>query len=259
MRTRPIASILNVMNLVVGDAFGEILRACWAAGGESGGAYEVIERDDGLIGVGDASRYFDPASRWGPLESRACERAAGRVLDVGCGAGRHAVVMAAAGLDVIGLDPSAGAVAVTRDRGVPAQLGSVTDPPYGLGTFDTFVMLGNNLGLLASRDRAPAVLSSLARLANPGARLYGGCLDPHATQDPAHIAYHQRNLELGRMPGQLQIRVRHKLLVTDWFDYLLVSPDELAGLVAGTPWALNDITVDGANYLAELVLNGAAS
>ncbi len=42
----------------LGDAFGQILMRWWRAGGLVGQAFEVIERDDGLIGVGDAARYF---------------------------------------------------------------------------------------------------------------------------------------------------------------------------------------------------------
>lgn len=235
----------------IGDAFGDILRACWAQGGEPGAVFEVIERDDGFIRAADASRYFVTPER-GQLELRACERAAGRVLDIGCGAGRHAVVMGEAGLDVVGLDLSPGAVEVARDRGVPAHRGSADRPPDGLGTFDTFVMLGNNLGLLSSRERAPVVLTALARLARPGARLYGSGMDPYVTEEPAHLAYQEHNRQVGRMPGQLRLRVRHMILATDWFDYLLLSPGELAELVTGTPWSLRDVSVDGPNYLAEL-------
>lgn len=175
-----------------GDAFGEILRACWAKDAQTGAAFEVIERDDGFIGVSDASSYFAPPTPQ-DLDLRACERATGRVLDVGRGAGRHAVAMARAGLEVVGLDTSPGAVEVTKSRGVPAYLGSVADLPDVLGTFDSFVLLGNNLGLLDSTHRAPAVLAALTRLARPGARLYGTCIDPGGTDDPTHIAYHGRN------------------------------------------------------------------
>lgn len=63
--------------------------------------------------------------------------------------------------------------------------GSIPQLPEGLGGFDTFLLLGNNLGLLAGWERAPAVLRSLAAVARPGARLYGSGVDPYATRNEA--------------------------------------------------------------------------
>ena len=88
-------------------------------------------------------------------------------------------------VDVVGLDTSSGAVATACERGVVARLGNVARPDGGLGRFDTFLMLGNNLGLLGSADQAHEVLTNLARLARPGARLYGTTVDPDAVELPA--------------------------------------------------------------------------
>lgn len=80
----------------LGDAFGELLVAqtCDLATPQ----YELVERDDGFLGVTDARLYFRETAGWESLERRACEQARGRVLDVGCGAGRHSIVMMARGL-----------------------------------------------------------------------------------------------------------------------------------------------------------------
>jgi SAM-dependent methyltransferase len=107
---------------VVGDAFGAILARCWEAGAVTGAAFEIVERDDGYIGVGDAARYFAGADSWSLIERWACERVTGRVLDVGCGAGRHALPLQAAGYEVVGLDTSPGAVAVAAQRGMPGVI-----------------------------------------------------------------------------------------------------------------------------------------
>jgi hypothetical protein len=76
---------------VAGDAFGQQL--------------ELVERDDGFLGVTEARAYFSQREQLGPLEAEACQEATGRVLDVGCGAGRHSLVMRARGLPVTGLEP----------------------------------------------------------------------------------------------------------------------------------------------------------
>jgi hypothetical protein len=58
-------------------------------------------------------------------------------------------------------NPAPGTVAVATQRGVTAVVGSVERIPSGLGLFDTVLLLGNNLSLLASAERAAVVLGSL--------------------------------------------------------------------------------------------------
>ena len=83
--------------LVIGDAFGQVLLACHAGGGVAGVAFESIERSDGHLGVMDAAKYFASADDWTPTTRFARERAAGRILDIGAGAGRVALVQGGAG------------------------------------------------------------------------------------------------------------------------------------------------------------------
>lgn len=151
-----------------GDAFGATLRRCWEAGLAPGASFEIVERDDGVLSVGEAARYFAGPESWSPIERWACDQATGRVLDVGCGAGRHAVPLAREGYDVIGMDASPGAVDIARERGVEAIVGAVENPPPELRGFDTVLLLGNNLGLLASPQEAPTVLANLAEVTRRG-------------------------------------------------------------------------------------------
>ena len=131
--------------------------------------------------------------------------------------------------------------------------GTVADlVAQGAGPFDSFLMLGGNLGLLESAEKAGLVLETLARLAAPDARIIGQGLDPYRTDNPLHLAYHQRNRALGRMGGQIRMRVRHQDVATDWFDYLFTSIDELTGLLEGSPWRLDRYEMDGAGYIAVL-------
>ncbi len=75
------------------DAFG---HALWDAYREGSGVH-VIEREDGYIDAEDAAAYLRPPGKWTVVEHAALRLARGRVLDVGCGAGRHALAPAGAG------------------------------------------------------------------------------------------------------------------------------------------------------------------
>jgi SAM-dependent methyltransferase len=211
-------------------------------------AIEIVERDDGFI---DASRfgpeaYFAPLRRWPKPQREASRLVRGRVLDVGCGAGRVAIELQGLGHEVGGIDVSPLALEVARRRGAKdLRQMAVTQVGPALGRFDTIVMFGNNCGLLGSRRRAPWLLRRFKAITTPGARILAESTDPHTTDKPEHVAYHQRNRLRGRMPGQLRIRIRHGPYKTPWFDYLLASPDELAELVVGTGWELTRVLGEG--------------
>lgn len=241
-----------------GDAFGTLLLACWERGVAPGAVLEIIERDDGYLDAGDVARYFAGPDAWGPLDRWACAQAKGRVLDVGAGAGRHALHLQEQGHDVVALDVSPLAVDVCRRRGIRqtfagtvAALAS-TDPE----PFDTFLLLGNNLGLLAGAEQAPRLLADLAALARPGAVLIGQSREWQRTERPVHLAYHGRNRAAGRLPGQVRMRVRYQELATDWFDYLFLNVEELQLLLAGTAWELERREVAGANHAVVLRSTG---
>jgi SAM-dependent methyltransferase len=252
-------------NLPAGDVFGTMLRDALAvatgvgprplAGGRlPRPVIEIIERDDGLINGALAEPYLAEPDQWPPYDHRALERVRGRVLDVGVGAGRTALVLQERGVPVTGLDTSAGAIRVSRTRGVRDLVHASIEQHATTGSrYDTFLLLGNNLGLLEGRDRAPAFLATLAEMASPGAQVIAQGTDPYGTTDPVQVGYHQDNRRRGRLGGQLRLRLRYRELATDWFDYLVCSPDELAELVAGTPWRLAGIdNADAPYYLATL-------
>lgn len=233
-------------DLPLGDAFGEALLA-QLAGGDPG---VVIERDDGFIDV-DRSDYFadveaDPAWPW------LRDRLGDSVVDVGAGAGRGSVRLQAEGIDVLALDVSPGAIEVCRARGVAETLlGTVSDLEAAGTSFDTFLCLGNNLGLIGSSSAAGEFLTSLAAVSRPGCRLIGTMLDPYRTDNPLHLDYHAGNRAAGRLGGEVRIRVRHQRISTPWFALLWASASELAEIARAHDWELCDVT-DGTIYCAEL-------
>lgn len=247
-------SILDVIGPVTGDAFGSMLREFMNS--KSMDVAEVIERDDGFIYVRRPDRYFAAPSAWEQFERDALRFAGDSVLDIGCGAGRFALALQQRGVAVTGLDVSAGACEVSRLRGVRDVVhGRVGQFIGHVRRFDTFLLMGENLGLLQGATMAPVFLAELAAIARPGARIVGHGVDPRAA-DPALAAYLYRDLEPGRLAGELTIRIRHRDLATEWFRYLLCGPAELGELARGTGWRLSEARyADEANYLAVIELD----
>jgi SAM-dependent methyltransferase len=237
-----------------GDAFGVMLMECLDREAVPGAILEIVERDDGYIDGGDAARYFTPPARFETLDRWVCDRARGRVLDIGSGAGRHALYLQEQGHEVVALDVSPLASEVCRRRGVREIFtGTVLDLARAADErFDAFILMGNNLGLLESAEHAPTLLAALAELSQPDAIVLGVGTDPYLTTNPLHLRYHQRNRERDRMPGQVRIRVRFRDLASPWFDYLFVSLPELNQILARSSWVLEDQLVEGPHYAVQL-------
>lgn len=222
----------------------------------------IVEREDGHINPASLSMYFADYPEWPAVDIRMQEFVHGRVLDVGCGAGRHALHLQDIGFDVVGMDRSSIAVEVAKQRGVRQAYAASFDEFLAgggpdLGVFDSIIMMGHNIGLLHGFDEGRKMLKQLARITSPDARIIGTSRAAGRTDDPDHLAYQEKNRERGRMPGQLSLRVRHRTLASDWMDYLILSEDELRQLVEGTGWRL-ETTIEGdggfggTSYLAVL-------
>jgi SAM-dependent methyltransferase len=220
----------------IGDAFGQLLLDYL----EGRRPYEIVERDDGLVMTGGPpDAYFAPFRRWFAMERRPMRLARGRVLDVGCGAGRVALHLQGRRQEVVAIDVSPGAVEVSRRRGVrDARVLALADVDESLGRFDTVILYGNNFGLLGGRRSARRILRALHRVTSERGRILAQSMDWSKTDDPAHLANHERNRRRGRMPGQNRLRLRHGLLATPWFDYLLATPPEMAELAEAGDWEL---------------------
>jgi len=88
--------------------------------------------------------YFSEYRQWSPLEKRAIKLARGRILDVGCGAGRHALYLQSKNFDVTGIDNSPGAIKVCKLRGLTkAIVRPISEvDKFKPASFDTILMMG---------------------------------------------------------------------------------------------------------------------
>jgi ubiquinone/menaquinone biosynthesis C-methylase UbiE len=96
-----------------------------------------------------------------------------RVLDVACGQGRHAHLLAEAGLDVDGVDLSEELLARARERGAGPGLRYTRGDMRALPTewadrFDAVVSLGTSFGFFRNPADDVAALGEFARVLRPG-------------------------------------------------------------------------------------------
>ena len=217
---------------------------------------EIVEREDGYI---DASRmgpitYFAEYPDWEDHQILAIECAHGRVLDIGCGAGRHSLYLQQQGHDVLGTDNSPLAIKVCQQRGLKNTLVlPITQLSSKFGVFNTIIMMGHNFGLFSNHNRAKWLLKRFASMTTEDGKIIAETMDPYKTDNPIHLTYHQYNRDRGRMSGQLRIRIRYKQCITPWFDYLFVSKDELEDILIGTGWSIDHyIDSDKPTYVAIL-------
>ncbi len=198
--------------------------------------------------------YFSEYEDWNPVEKRAMELVKGRVLDIGCGAGRHSLYLQKRGFDVLGIDNSPLAIKVCKLRGLKrAKVIPIEDVDFEPNSFDTVIMMGNNFGLFGDFEKARRLLRRFRRMTSEDALIIADTRDPYDTENPAHLEYHRLNKEKGRMGGQIRIRIRFRKYVGRWFDYLMVSKEEMKEILKGTGWKVKEfIDSGGSEYVAAL-------
>lgn len=204
--------------------------------------YQLEEPDGGLSeGKDDAAFYFSAPEQWCPSEVLGCRWVRGRTLDIGCGAGRHALPIAEAGNDVVGLEPSADAVFAARRRGIDARLGDLRAPPADLGTFDTFLLLGGGLELLGVAEDPKDILVVLASIARPGAQIIGNFAVGIEGESAAELP-----LRGGLRHQRYRLRVGYRGVLTDWSEWAGMSfygnPEELDNAVRGSAWGAPELS-----------------
>src|SRR4051812_434303 len=96
-----------------------------------------------------------------------------RILDVPCGQGRHAHLLAEAGFDVDGLDYSKELLAIAKKRGTARTLRYTRGdmralPAKWTGRFDAVANLFTSFGFFVQPSDDAKVIAEFARVLKPG-------------------------------------------------------------------------------------------
>jgi SAM-dependent methyltransferase len=241
-------------------------RACWGPHArallsfESGDEQATITVVDDL-GDSDAlpvSWFFRDPDDFPEMERVALDLCRDRILDLGAGAGCHALALQERGHRVCAVEILPELVELLRRRGVvDARAGSVFDPPAG--RWDTVLMLMNGWGLPETLSGLERFLAGLDQIVAPGGRLIADSTDMRSIatdwrrEDGIRLALRDD----GRYVGEIQFQLEFEGERGDPFSQLYVDPDTLSALARRAGWEIA-IEAHGPNgaYLSSLRRSG---
>ncbi|MBC6992038.1 class I SAM-dependent methyltransferase [Hymenobacter sp. BT491] len=119
-----------------------------------------------------ASYFFRSLWEMPQLERTALEECRGRVLDLGAGAGCHALELQSRGFVVKAVDVSPGAAQVMEERGVrQVACHDLFHLPTTDENYDTILMLMNGIGLVGTLEGLEKFLAHAHKLLAPGGQI----------------------------------------------------------------------------------------
>ena len=233
------------------DIFGLALYSYWKGNHKT--KYKIIN-DVSHIESDSLQRYFITYNKFPLIEKKALKHAKGKILDVGCGAGRHIIYFQNKKFDIIGVDSSKLAVKVCKERGCRNVIVSnILNLKLKNKSFDTILLFGNNIGIGGNLNGIKKLLKKLRSLAKKDGLLLLSSFDVKATKDKKYFSYHKRNLELGRHIGQLKLRLGYKNKFSDWFNWIHIEPHTLKKIASECKWK-SERTYKGKNGRYAMVL-----
>lgn len=161
-----------------------------------------------------------------PLEQRALNEARGKVLDVGAGAGCHALALQERGFDVTAVDISPLSCETMKERGVAnVECVNIFNQRFQ-ERFDTLLLLMNGTGIAGKLSRLPQLLSRLKQLMNPGAQILIDSSDlRYVYEDEDGVL----DVDLdGAYYGEVDYQMTYRNIIGKSFDWLYADSVVLA-------------------------------
>jgi len=212
--------------------------------------YSDIAIDD-VIPVRYLFRAFEEMPTWEQTALRACR---GRVLDLGAGAGSHALWLQSQGHAVVAVDNSPGAVAVMKDRGLAEVWHTDFEQLNGNDRFDTVLLMMNGIGVVGNLKGLNRFLTKAKNLLRSGGQIL---LD---SSDIRYL-YEAEGVELplpdGRYHGIIGYQMTFADVQGEAFSWLYLDFKKLAKQAEHLGWCCQCLaTGPHFEYLARLTWGG---
>jgi SAM-dependent methyltransferase len=234
----------------VWDLFGQALETFYYQGSCPPFYWQC---DDGSSQEESIAFYFASFQDWNLQELAALDFITGRVLDIGCGAGKHALELQQRGLFTVGIDISPGALRVSKLRGVyDVRSMNIFTLNFPIDSFDCAILLTNNLSLGGTPSGVSYLLTELKRILSPDGKIVLTNLDVTCTVLQMHQDYQENNRKAGRLPGAIRMRAKYDGQFGEWIDWLFISPTELSQLAVSSGWYINKLKDFNGPYCAVL-------
>jgi SAM-dependent methyltransferase len=208
-----------------------------------------LHSDLGEVDELPARFFFRDEEELGRLERIALQACRGRVLDVGAGAGVHALLLQERGHRVTAIDVVPEAVEVMEERGVEdARRADVFE--FRGGPYDTVLLLLNGIGMAGTVSGLDRFLEAAPRLLAPGGQLLADSADlrPRVGAD---------RREDGRYAGEVHLQLEYREEKGPPYPQLYVDPETLARRAGPRGWRVEVLARgEAGEYLARLTRNG---
>ena len=189
--------------------------------------------------------YFRTVREMPALEHAALQLCSGKIMDIGAGAGSHALWLQQQDKDITALEISLLSCAVMKQRGLQKIIQQDVFSYTG-ETYDTLLLLMNGIGLSGTLEGLRGFLRHAATLLNPGGQLV------FDSSDVAYV-YKDHFPDLKEYYGEIAYRYQYKGKKTEWFKWLYIDRHTLSAIAAAEGWLYEYITEDeNGQYLARL-------
>jgi len=181
--------------------------------------------------------YFRDIEKMPELEWVALHQCRGRILDIGAGAGSHALALQKMDLDITALDISPLSAAVMKARGVNNVINEDFFHLKPEALYDTLLLLMNGIGLSGTLGGLRLFLTKARSLLRPGGQLIFDSSDIAYLYDdkpPASPEYY----------GEILYQYQYRRQRSDWFKWLFIDRKTLTGIATEEGWQIQLIFED---------------
>lgn len=195
---------------------------------------------------------FRNFSRMPKIEQKALKLCKGYVLDVGAGAGSHALYLQSQSVEVCALDISPGCCQVMEQRGV-REVVCKNILEFKEKKFDAILLLMNGIGISGSLKGLRELLQHLKLLLNPSGQII------FDSSDIDYIYYEKDGSKWINLNseyyGEVKYTLSYKNIRGDAFDWLFIDPDKMNEIALEEGFVFTKLA-DGPHndYLGKLIL-----